>query len=243
MPENTGKKRFMSKQLPFDVFVNRKYAKWTARAKQWGVRLADAVGVSPIEEMIFFWGGYARMGKQELGRSLEVLTWSDGGDAGSVRTSGKSTPSAHWGQEAADEHAMVKFLRATVLRQLGQLDVAQTMFRAILDQYTAEEFKNIKNADTWPLPVTRYEMAVCYWLRTQEGRRSAGSTGVGLAGEIQGAAGTDDQGKKLSNQEALRMCSQWLEKTSSSDPWELEARFGSRVSTGKDTLKGLGIGS
>ena len=124
VPDNTGKKKFLSKGLPFDIFVNRKYAKWTARSKAWGVSLVDAVGVSPVEEMIFWWGGYARMGEKELTESLIRLGWSDGGGAvvqslGLARKEQLVNPRAAemWNKESPDERAILDFLRATVLRQ------------------------------------------------------------------------------------------------------------------------------
>jgi len=257
VPDNTGKKKFLSKGLPFDLFVNRKYAKWTARAKTMGVPLIDAIGVSPVEEMIFWWGGYARMGEKELKESLIRLGWSDGGGAviqslGLGRGEQLIRPKAAemWKTETADERAILDFLRATVLRQLGHVDAAHAMLRKelVLRHPSGAEVQAIKNADTWPLPVARYEMAVCYWVRTAEGRRMAQTEAMGAAVTKSTVADrdqvTDDEGRKLSNRQALELCREWLEKVEGTvATWELESRFGMRISTARETLKGLGIGS
>lgn len=220
-----------------------------------GVPLIDAVGVSPVEEMIFWWGGYARMGEKELKESLVRLSWSDGGGGAVVQSLGSeqlrnAKAAEMWKKDSADEHAILYFLRATVLRQLGHVDAAQAMLRKelIVRHPNGAEIQAIKNADTWPLPVARYEMAVCYWVRTAEGRRMAQVEAMGAAvtkGTVTDRDQiTDDEGRKFSNRQALELCREWLEKVQGAvDTWELESRFGMRISTARETLKGLGIGS
>ena len=137
-----------------------------------------------------------------------------------------------------------------MLRQLGHVDAAQAMLRKelIVRHPNGVEVQAVKNADTWPLPVARYEMAVCYWVRTAEGRRMASTEAMGAAVTrdtvADGASVTDDEGRKFSNRQALELCREWLEKVQGTvDVWELESRFGMRISTARETLKGLGIGS
>ena len=261
----------MSKQLPFDLFVTRKYAKWTALAKARSIPLIDAVGVSPVEEMIYFWGGYARMGAVHMEESLERLGWSDGAPSPTSYLSGGRTsaqqgsdhaksekaersekaekaqlrPNPHWKQEEKDERAMLSTLRATVLRHLGHLDAAQTLLRTeVLERYTyVSDIKPIKHADAWALPVAHYEMAVCYWLRSREGREgSRPLEGVSLEKEGGGEGGIGGIGG-IGNDEALRMCSKWLEGVGgAAESWELEGRFGQRIGTGRETLRELGVG-
>lgn len=147
---HAGKKRFMARQLPFDVFVTRKIGKWDARAKARGCSFVDAVGVSPVVEMTYFWSGFRRMGEKQLRISLERLAWSE--------------QQSDWTGEPADEHAVLAFLRGTCQRFLGELHGAQTTFTEQVFTHGLSQLKMCEHADAWPLPVAHYEMAVCYWL-------------------------------------------------------------------------------
>jgi hypothetical protein len=51
-PPLAGRQKVMSRELPFDVFIVRKVKKWEERAKAWNVDLVDAIGVSPLNEMM-----------------------------------------------------------------------------------------------------------------------------------------------------------------------------------------------
>ena len=107
-PQKAGKKKFMARQLPFDVFVMRKVKKWEARAQELNCPFADAIGVSPIEEMIFFWNGQKRMDTAQLETSLQRLAWSE------------SSQNQYWAHDksAHDERAVLAILRAATLRNL-----------------------------------------------------------------------------------------------------------------------------
>jgi len=141
---------------------------------------------------------------------------------------------------------MLSTLRATVLRHLGHLDAAQTLLRTeVLERYTyVADIKPINHADAWALPVAHYEMAVCYWLRSREGREgSRPLEGVSLEKEGEREGGKEGGVGGTSNDEALRMCSRWLEGVGgAAESWELEGRFGQRISTGRETLRELGVG-
>jgi len=185
------------------------------------------------------------MGAGHLEESLARLGWSDGTTSTSSSEKSRLTPNPHWSKEEKDERAMLSTLRATVLRHLGHLDAAQTLLRTeVLERYSyISDIKPIRHADAWPLAVAHYEMAVCYWLRSKEGREgSRPLEGRGFGG---GGAGGDGKGEEggLSNDEALRLCSKWLEGVGGAvESWELEGRFGQRISTGRETLRELGVG-
>jgi len=51
-PPLSGRQTVMGKELPFDIFIGRKVKKWETKAKEWGVDLVDAIGVSPLVEQI-----------------------------------------------------------------------------------------------------------------------------------------------------------------------------------------------
>jgi len=204
VPKHTGKKRFMSKQLPFDVFASRKIEKWQLRADSWGYSFVDAVGVSPVEEMILFWNGYKRMRRRHFEKSLERLAWSDGGD------------NPTWGKEDVDERALLALLRASTLRSLKRFDEARRILR---EQVLCHDWATYKavgpKADAWPCPVAHYEMAVISWMEFVEG-------------------GETDRGK-------LAECKEWIDKVAAWEGYDLDARFGVRVTTAKETMKKFGL--
>lgn len=153
-PKHAGKKKFMARQLPFDIFVARKLQKWESRALEWKVPLVDAVGVSPVEEMIFLWNGYKRMDTSQLETSLERLAWSE-----------DSNP--NWSREGADERAILALLRGATLRNLGRLEDAKSSHQAgVLNVDRAELKGGYK--DDWTAPASHYEMGVICWMQKGE---------------------------------------------------------------------------
>lgn len=148
---NAGKKRFMARQLPFDVFVTRKIQKWEERAKAWNVDLVEACGVSPVEEMIWMWAGYKKMRPEHLEESLKRLAWNE-----------DTTANPTWTKETLDEHAILALLRATVIGRLGRTDEAKEILKREILSHEWVEFKGGLK-DNWTLPVAHYEMVVNLW--------------------------------------------------------------------------------
>ena len=150
-PKHTGKKRFMARQLPFDVFVSRKVAKWEQRAQDMDVPFVDAIGVSPLEEMCYFWNGYKRMRAEHLELSLDAIAWSSDVSRNPL-----------WEKEALDERCIASLLRAATLRNLGEITEAK---RILQEELLCHEWASFKGhlKDNWTQPVACYEMAVCLW--------------------------------------------------------------------------------
>ena len=203
VPLHAGKKTFMARPLPFDVFVRRKLAKWEARTRTQACRLVDAIGVSPAVEMTYFWSGFRRMHAEHLEHSLARLAWSE------------AQPS--WPAEPADEHALLHFLRGACLRSSGRVGEARaTLERDVLPHRLAQ-LKAGAFADTWPLPVAHYEMAVCHW---------------------QDAAGGADGDQTAA---ALQRCSEELAVIERWESYDLEARIGLKITTARETLRKVGV--
>lgn len=196
---HAGKKKFMARQLPFDVFVTRKIAKWDARAKARSCSFVDAIGVSPVVEMTYFWSGFRRMSEQHLRISLDRLAWSE--------------QQPDWSKEPADETAVLFFLRGICQRFLGEVQTAQTTLVERVFEHELSALKLCDHADTWPLPVAHYEMAVCYWQQAGVGRDAA----------------------------AWRKCGDELTKVERWESYDLEARVGLKITTARETLRRCGV--
>lgn len=140
----------VGRQLPFDTFVNRKILRWEARAKEWNCSFIDAIGVSPIEEMIYFWNGYKRMRSHHLQESLDNLAWSE------------SPANHHWAKEDLNEKAILATLRAVCLRTAGSTAEAKEILQKEVIAHDAAKFAGTNN-DDWMPPVARYEMAAAVW--------------------------------------------------------------------------------
>ncbi len=148
---NTGKKKFMAKQLPFDVFISRKVQKWESRATERNSSLVDAIGVSPLEEMIFFWNGYKRMRNDHLQVSLQNLAWSE-----------SPANAEHWAQEDLDEKSILVILRAATMRNMGNTTEAKALLEKEVIAVDKALFKGHLK-DSWTAPCARYEMAANLW--------------------------------------------------------------------------------
>ncbi|KAI9886443.1 MAG: hypothetical protein M1823_001761 [Watsoniomyces obsoletus] len=202
LPALTGIRRFMARQLPFDVFVLRKVKKWQHRAKEGGLKLLDAVGVSPIEEMIYIWNGYKRMQPTQLRDSLKNLhSWS----------SPETNP--NWTHETLDEKAVHALLCAATLRSLGEYSQAEDLLQEHILRHDRQLFKGPLKED-WAAPSAHYEMAVLCWLQSQE--KDGGGGGDGGDGSGIGKGRRKDK---------LKECGEWLEKAARWESFELDSRY------------------
>lgn len=197
---HSGKRRFMARQLPLDVFITRKIAKWQHRAKAHNGDMIDGIGVSPLEEMIYMWSGFKRMRQEHLETSLERLAWSE------------SQPS--YSSEPADEKAILHLLKATCYRNMNRIPDAQAELAEKVFVHDNAAIRACYHADNWSLPIAHYEKAVCIW---------------------QAAGGQDgDRGE-------LKACSDELAKVENWGSFELDARFGLKLTTARQTLTACGV--
>lgn len=166
IPATTGRKKFIGKQLPFDAFVAKKLEKWKIRSQDWDVQLIDAIGVSPIEEIAYFWGAHRKMNNAQLREVLDRLWWNDGG---AMDVESRKSPAAQSRtirnplakREHGDEKASLTLLRASAYRRSGEVDYARQLLRThIIDAPVSADSRNAPK-DNWAPPVARYELAVC----------------------------------------------------------------------------------
>ncbi|KAJ6102987.1 Outer membrane protein IML2 mitochondrial/Tetratricopeptide repeat protein 39 [Penicillium sp. IBT 16267x] len=220
-PSYAGKKKFMARQLPFDVFVARKVAKWEARAKEWDVSLVDAIGVDPIEEMIFFWNGHSRMTESQLKESLERLAWCE------------SEENPTWSREGAEEQAILDLLRAAVYRSLRKNEEAKKTLKTKVLNHEKALFKGHLH-DNWVLPAAHYEMAANLWMERPTYRTLHGSSGLAQTPQN---ADKPDESITEAERKLVHDCKQHLETAAKWESYEMEARVGLKVTAGKEAVQ------
>ncbi|KAI1735377.1 breast cancer protein [Xylaria scruposa] len=153
---SAGKKRFMARPMPFEEFVVRKLKKWEERSSSWGVDLADAIGVSPMQEMVYLWNGLKKMQPAELERAAGDLSWDRLTCSEEIRSKI---------QAQADEKALHDLCYAAILRNLERFDEARGKLQEILN-FDKSAFKGATKDDYIP-PSAHYEMAVLAWVEGQ----------------------------------------------------------------------------
>ena len=208
----------MGRQLPFDVFVNRKVAKWEHRAREWGCAFVDAVGVSPVEEMTYLWNGYKKMDLRGLEKSLEVLAWSEA--------------NPHWKNEDQDEKAILALLRAAALRNLRRHDEAKAVLKQEILCHDPHSFKG-HNKDNWTAPTAHYEMAVNFWMERQGYIKQYGKDLEGPEGHERSLVPSAD----ANDAKLVAECKVWVEKAKNWDKYELEARIGMRIASASSAIR------
>lgn len=216
----------MARQLPFDVFVTRKIAKWEARAKEWDVPLVDAIGVDPVEEMSFFWNGHSRMTTGQLEESLARLAWCE------------SDANKTWSREGPEEKAILELLRAAVYRSLHNHEEAKRILKTRVLSHEKSVFKgNLK--DEWVLPTAHFEMAANLWMERPTYRTLHGLSDPSEKADNASTGSSSIARKKSSSIEAEQVheCREYLEHAARWERYELDARIGLKVTAAMEAVQ------
>ena len=212
----------MGRQLPFDTFVVRKITKWTTRATLQSTSFISAIGVSPLEEMIFFWNGYKKQSSEHLSQSLANFSWSES--------------QAGWKDEADDEKAILKVLRGVVLRNLRRHDESLAELRGVLsvDPNTLRG----EGRDDWPIPVAHYEVAVNLWMQRVGYTNTYGEEIVAV-----GAGSSNATTKVMSKEDIVHDAAlvaevkKHIETAKNWGRFELDARVGMKITAASGAVK------
>ncbi|CAI7577258.1 unnamed protein product [Penicillium palitans] len=220
-PEFAGKKKFMARQLPFDIFVTRKLAKWEARAKEWNVPLVDAIGVDPIEEMIFFWNGHSRMTNEQLEESLARLEWCE------------SKNNKTWSREGTEEKAILELLRAAIFRSQHRHHEAKNILQTRVLNHDKSVFKGHLK-DDWVHPVAHFEMAANFWMERPTYQALHGITASPKASE-ETSAGSGETIMEAERKQVAE-CKGYLDHAARWESYELDARIGLKVTAAMEAV-------
>ncbi len=75
-PDLIGKKKWGSKMMPFDVFLSRKINYWKKVAETEKIDFVDAIGTSPIHELMYFYNGFSRLDEENSKTAFDLLQYS-----------------------------------------------------------------------------------------------------------------------------------------------------------------------
>jgi hypothetical protein len=213
----------MARQLPFDVFVTRKIAKWEARAKEWKVQLVDAIGVDPIEEMIFFWNGHSRMTCSQLEESLTRLAWCE------------SEENKTWSREGTEEKVILELLRAAVFRSLRDHEKAKHIIKTRVLVHDKSLFKGHLK-DDWVHPVAHFEMAANLWMERPTYQELHGPVTRDQELSDKDSADVEDSKKQPNERQLVKECKTYLDQAAKWESYELDARIGLKVTAAMEAV-------
>lgn len=240
-PSHTGKKKIMARQLPFDVFVNRKILKWTARAAAFDCAFVDAIGVSPNEEMVFFWNGFKRMPIEQLELSLRNLAWTE-----------DVSQNPNWEREELDEKCILAVLRASIYRNMRKHEEAKALLKREVLCHDKMLLKGLYK-DDWTAPTAHFEIGVNLWMQRSQYIREYGTGIADTSTDLTTLSSATTTAKAAPGQAHNRKdlldidvakdailvaeCREWIDKASKWEKYDLDARMGLKVTTAGDALR------
>ncbi|SCV04211.1 LAMI_0H14290g1_1 [Lachancea mirantina] len=153
-PSLVGKKKFMSKNLPLDRFMLRKVDQFNKFRQEFNIEdPLDAIGVSPVHELEYFYNGFNRMTEEDLQLAHKLLTVY-------------RNPLID--EKDSDQEMIKNFLVSITLRRLGQIDEGcKILDSQVLPHIMVEENGKVryikKTEDPWLYPAALYERALFTW--------------------------------------------------------------------------------